>query len=422
MKGNFGPRIGVRAAKGKAMETSDPIWALGAMSGTSLDGVDAAMLRTDGVAITEFGRSGYRPYSKAEQATIRGAFGQWWGYAGVAAAAEVVEAAHVSLLSGFQAELIGFHGQTLMHDPAGRGTHQAGDGAVLAELLKTPVVWDFRTADVQLGGQGAPLAPFFHFACAKWMGAQQPIAFLNLGGVGNLTYVDPSFVRPEEAGALLAFDTGPANAPINDLMMDRLGLGLDEDGACAAMGVPDQQVVASFLAHPYFLKMPPKSLDRNDFPALDAMVNHLSHADAAATLTACAAAAVASGLQHTPAPVSTLYVTGGGRKNPVIMHFLRRITNLDVRDIDVTGLNGDMLEAQAFAYLAVRVARGLPTSCPTTTGVAATIGGGVISRPGEPASGAAPRRGRMGRHMRHHARPHPRELSKPSGASSRPSK
>lgn len=396
------------------MEITKPIWALGTMSGTSLDGVDAALLRTDGEVIAEFGRTGYRPYSKSEQARIRAAFGQWWGYAGVADAAEVVEAAHVSLLTGYEADLIGFHGQTLAHDPAGRGTHQAGDGAVLAELLKTPVVWDFRTADVLLGGQGAPLAPFFHFACAKWMGAQQPIAFLNLGGVGNLTYVDPGYGQPEEPGALLAFDTGPANAPINDLMLDRLGLGFDEDGACAAEGVPDKQVVAEFLGHPYFLRLPPKSLDRNDFPALDDMVRNLSDADAAATLTACAAAAVAKGLQHTPAPVSALYVTGGGRKNPVFMRYLREITNSNVRDIDVTGLNGDMLEAQAFAYLAVRVARGLPTSCPSTTAVAATIGGGVISHPGD--LPIPQKRSRSPRHMRHHARPPRRKLAGKPGA------
>ena len=136
----------------------------------------------------------------------------------------MVQRAHREALQVFAPELIGFHGQTLAHEPRGRGTHQLGDGEALAEACGAPVVWDFRSNDVQLGGEGAPLAPFFHFACAKWIKADAPVAFLNLGGVGNITWVDPSKDKPEDEGALLAFDTGPANAPINDLMQQRLGL------------------------------------------------------------------------------------------------------------------------------------------------------------------------------------------------------
>ncbi|MEY4981795.1 MAG: hypothetical protein RIR62_61, partial [Pseudomonadota bacterium] len=191
-----------------------PVWALGTMSGTSLDGVDAAMILTDGERILDFGPSAFRPYSPDEQATIRAALGQWPGDPAVARAAEVVEGAHAELLSRFSgAEVVGFHGQTLAHDPRGRGTHQAGNGALLARVLGLPVVWDFRSADVAMGGQGAPLAPFFHVACARRIGADRPLAFLNLGGVGNLTWVDPRQPAPESPGALLAFDTGPANAP-----------------------------------------------------------------------------------------------------------------------------------------------------------------------------------------------------------------
>ncbi len=180
-----------------AKETK-PVWALGRMSGTSLDGVDAAMILTDGHAVQEFGPHAYRPYSAAEQATLRAALGQWPGDPAVAAAAEVVETAHAELLSRFSgAEVVGFHGQTLAHDPRGRGTHQAGNGSLLAQVLTLPVVWDFRTSDVTLGGQGAPLAPFYHFALAKHIGATAPVAFLNLGGVGNLTWVDPAQPAPE---------------------------------------------------------------------------------------------------------------------------------------------------------------------------------------------------------------------------------
>ncbi|MBE0553412.1 MAG: anhydro-N-acetylmuramic acid kinase, partial [Rhodobacteraceae bacterium] len=364
------------------MLKAGPVWALGAMSGTSLDGVDAAMLLTDGQAIAEFGPSAFRPFTEDEQATLRAALGRWPGEDGVSEAAEVVENAHVELLARFSgAALVGFHGQTLAHDPGGRGTHQAGNGAVLAEALDCTVVWDFRSSDVAMGGQGAPLAPFFHHALARHIGEKGPVAFLNLGGVGNVSWVDPRLAEPQAPGACLAFDTGPANAPVNDLMRARLGQPQDQGGALAAAGRADEAVVARFLSLPYFYRMPPKSLDRNDFHDLLDQVAPLGDADAARTLTACAAAAVARGAEHFPAPVTRLLVTGGGRHNAALMDELAaRLPGVAVEPVEAAGLNGDMIEAQAFAWLAVRVARGLPTSGPSTTGVAAAIGGGQISR------------------------------------------
>lgn len=360
------------------------VWALGTMSGTSLDGVDAAMLLTDGTRVLEFGPVAYRPYTEAERAAIRMAFGRWPGEAGVAEAAEVVETAHAEVMARFSGvEIAGFHGQTLAHEPRGRGTHQAGNGALLAEVLGVPVVWDFRSADVQMGGQGAPLAPFYHHALARQAGEARPVAFLNLGGVGNVTWVDPRHAAPEEPGALLAFDTGPANAPVNDLMLARLGRAQDEGGALAAAGRVDQAVLAAFLEHPWFYRMPPKSLDRNEFHGILEAVRELSDADAAATLVAAAAASVARGAEHFPAPVARVLVTGGGRRNGAMMEALAARMAAEVQPVEALGFDGDMLEAQAFAYLAVRVARGLPTSAPGTTGVAAAVGGGRISRPGE---------------------------------------
>ena len=357
------------------------IRALGAMSGTSLDGVDAAVLETDGVSISAFGPSGYRNYSAAEQETLRAALGQWAGPT-LAPATAVVMSAHAEALSGFKdVDLVGFHGQTVAHAPRQQGTLQLGDGAALADALGTPVVWDFRTADVELGGEGAPLAPFFHFACAKWMGAEAPVAFLNLGGVGNITWVDPTCGAPEDDGALLAFDTGPANAPLNDLMLTRLGQPYDKDGALAASGTVEEGALELFLAEPFFARMPPKSLDRNDFAEMVGLVRELSDADAAATLTAMCAAGVAEAMQHCPKPPTSVLVTGGGRHNPVLMKMLDVSLDCPVKPVEAVGLDGDMLEAQAFAYLAVRVARGLPTSCPGTTGVRAAVGGGTLSVP-----------------------------------------
>ena len=364
------------------MFRAGPVQVLGTMSGTSLDGVDAAMILTDGETVQARGDRGYRPYSDAERAVLRAALGRWPGDPGVAEAAEVVETAHAECLSRFDGpELVGFHGQTLAHDPQGRGTHQAGDGDVLAQVLGLPVVWDFRSSDVRMGGQGAPLAPFYHHALARETGIAAPLAFLNLGGVGNLTWCDPRLHKPDEPGACLAFDTGPANAPVNDLMMSRRGLPQDEGGQLAAQGTPSEPVLDRFLSSAWFHRMPPKSADRGDFAALSAAVADLSDADAAATLTAAAAAAVARGTEHFPAPVEALFVTGGGRRNPTLMAYLADLMECPVLPVEEAGFDGDMLEAEAFAFLAVRVLRGLPTSCPSTTGVRAAVGGGRVSRP-----------------------------------------
>lgn len=363
------------------MKKSGPVRALGAMSGTSLDGVDAAVLVTDGITISEFGDSAFRPYSETERAVLVDALGKWHGD-DLAHVAELIETAHAQTLAKFEnIDVIGFHGQTLAHDPANARTHQCGDGQVLADVLETPVIWDFRSSDVELGGQGAPLAPFYHHALARYIGATDPVAFLNLGGVGNITYVDPRIEHPEDPDALLAFDTGPANAPINDLMHARFGKPYDKGGAVAMSGSVSQPVVEEFLRSSYFSRMPPKSLDRNDFSDLLGRVSHLDAKDAVATLTAISAMSVVTGFDHCPKPPSKLLVTGGGRKNATLIAMLSAALDVPVVSVEDVGLDGDMIEAQAFAYLAVRVSRGLATSCRTTTGVRAAVSGGIISRP-----------------------------------------
>ncbi|MFB2594212.1 anhydro-N-acetylmuramic acid kinase [Paracoccus sp. p4-l81] len=362
-------------AKGKAMD-----WVAGCMSGTSLDGVDVALIQTDGVAIGGFGRSAYRAFSGHERDILRAALGRWPGEAGVSGAARVVEDAHLALLADFpEAALIGFHGQTLAHDPGGRGTHQAGDGARLARALNRPVAWDFRSADVAAGGQGAPLVPFFHHALARHLGAGAPVVFLNLGGVGNLTWADPRIDDPAAPGACLAFDTGPANAPINDLMMARRGLDCDTGGALAAQGVADAVRVADFLTHPFFAAPAPKSLDRDSF-AQALRVDDLVDADACATLTAAAAQVVAAGLDLLPERPERIHVCGGGRLNATLMAMLAAACACPVQPVEHMGLDGNLIEAQAFAYLAARVARGLPLTAPGTTGVARPLVGGRITR------------------------------------------
>ncbi len=358
-------------------------WALGAMSGTSLDGVDAAMVLTDGVEVFEFGETGYRTYAPAEREVIKASLGKAAGRE-IEAAAEVVEIAHVELLGRFSgAEVIGFHGQTTHHRPQERLTVQIGNGQVLAEALGTPVVWDFRSADMRLGGQGAPLAPFYHFALVKKLGIAEPVAVLNLGGVGNLTWIDPAQASPEAPGACLAFDTGPGNALIDDYCRLHLGREMDTDGELARSGNVDEAALAAMLADRFFARVPPKSLDRNDFSSWTDHVAGLSEADAIATLAAGTAGAVQLGIDHCPTRPARILVTGGGRKNPVMMELIAGLTGATVKPVEAEGLDGDMLEAQAFAYLAVRVAKGMPTTAPGTTGVAAPVGGGNIAYPNQ---------------------------------------
>lgn len=358
-------------------------WVLGLMSGTSLDGVDAAMLLTDGSNILAFGPSVYRPYDETLQERLREALGQWDPDPSIARA---IEAEHLAAIAEFpdapRAHLIGFHGQTIAHEPAGRGTLQIGSGLQIAVQSGVETVWDFRTADVALGGQGAPLASFYHHALARYIGVDAPIVFLNLGGVGNLTWVDPTVEDASDPAACLAFDTGPANAPVNDLVQARLGKPIDKDASLARKGKPDMTLVAGFLRRSFFRRMPPKSLDRNDFADCVDAVRHQSDADAAATLTALAAASVARGMEHCPRPPSRVLVSGGGRKNPLLMAMLDAGIDCPVEPVEAVGLDGDMIEAQAFAFLAMRVKRGLPTSSPTTTGVSAAVGGGQVSAPG----------------------------------------
>ncbi len=358
----------------------DVMTVLGTMSGTSLDGVDAAVIRTDGERIVDFGPTAYRAYTAAEQAILRDHLGRWPDD-DIQAAAAVVHAAHIDVMQGFEGiDLAGFHGQTLAHDPEARCTHQCGDGQLLADVLGYPVAWDFRSEDIRQGGQGAPLAPFYHFALAKWLQVDAPVAFLNLGGVGNITWVNPTYDRPEMPGALVAFDTGPANAPLNDAMMQRRGQPFDADGALAAQGQADESIITTLLQHSYFTRPPPKSLDRDAFHELSKAVVDLDDADAIATLTKAIVETVHVALSLCPSLPTQIFVAGGGRKNATVMRGLGLLP-CQVGPVEDVGLDGDMLEAQAFAYLTLRAARGLPISAPGTTGAAVPVRGGRLSRP-----------------------------------------
>ena len=379
----------------------DPVWAVGLMSGTSLDGVDAALLRTDGVTVEAFGPGAERPYRPGDAdaiAAVMNAPSDYRPPSNDARARQLSEAAAdvdrlhaeatASLIagSGLSPELVGYHGQTVAHDPEAGWTWQLGDGEALARAVNRPVVWDFRNADMEAGGEGAPLAPFYHWALARHIGLAAPVAFLNIGGVANVTWVDPRAPSPETPGALLAFDTGPGNALLNDWMMRRVGAPLDRGGAAAVAGTVARGALslsneAMSRAVAYLDRPAPKSLDRNDFSGFVDAIGGLSTEDGAATLTATTVDMIALSGPKLPSPPARWLVCGGGRKNPVMMLGLAERLGVPVEPVEAVGLDGDMLEAQAFAYLAVRVARGLPTSAPSTTGCAAPVVGGRIARP-----------------------------------------
>lgn len=360
---------------------ADPIWALGLMSGTSLDGIDAAALLTDGESIFGFGPKRFIPYTSEQAGLLRSGLGK--RQADVSAILEdLVCETHVLAAQYFPTtELVGFHGQTLSHAPEEFHTFQLGDGAALANECGKKVVWDFRTADVLSGGEGAPLVPVFHFACAQTMGIAEITAIVNIGGVANVTWLDPQRANAESDGALLAFDTGPGNALINDFLMQRLNLPMDEGGDVAGTGKVDKNIVNAVLENDYFSRKPPKSLDRDAFANVLAQVSHLSTEDGCATLTEITAASIAAALHHMPHPPEKWLITGGGRHNRTLMQMIGTRTNKLVEPVESVGLDGDMLEAQAFAYLAVRVLRGLPTSLPSTTGARLPVCGGQVSVP-----------------------------------------
>ncbi|MBU0725961.1 MAG: anhydro-N-acetylmuramic acid kinase [Alphaproteobacteria bacterium] len=357
--------------------------AIGLMSGTSLDGIDAALLRSDGEAMLEVGPALTLPYEPAFRQRLRAILGAPAGadIAGVEREMTLLHAQAVARLlaeaeiAADQIDLIGFHGHTILHQPAqgrpGEGrTRQIGDGALLARETGIAVVTDFRSADVAAGGEGAPLVPVFHAALTTEI--PRPVAILNLGGVGNVTWIGPE-------GGLLAFDTGPGNALLDDWVQRHSDQLYDESGRLARAGTPDMVRIDTVLEGPYFARRPPKSLDRDDFSA--DLAEGLGPEDGAATLTALTIACVVKSAAWFPEPAALWVVTGGGRHNTLMMEGLAAGLGVPIRSMEDIGWDGDAVEAQAFAYLAIRQQAGLPISFPGTTGVLQPMTGGILHQP-----------------------------------------
>lgn len=359
---------------------------IGLMSGTSLDGIDAALVETDGVDLAIPGLTLGVSYDTETRQTLRAALDAARDTTEGAAVPYLIRDAERRLteahadavtlllrkagLSSRDISLIGFHGQTILHRPDRRRSWQIGDGALLAKLTGIDVVDDFRSADMRAGGQGAPLVPLYHAALVRQKTRlSSPIVIINIGGVANVTYVD--------GDVILAFDTGPGNAPIDDWVQGHTGKPIDEAGALARTGTVDERILAHLFDDAFFARTPPKSLDRMDFGF--AAVAGLSAEDGAATLTAFTAAAIAKAREHFPRTAATWIVCGGGRHNQTLMDQLRARLGPVLVAEDV-GWNGDFVEAEAFAYLAARSLKGLPLSLPTTTGVPQALSGGTLHR------------------------------------------
>ena len=366
---------------------------LGFMTGTSLDAVDMAVIETDGEEILGLGPAGERKLDPAVRSLVERAIGdalrlkagdpipRSFAPAAAAIAAEHVEAGEAFLLENRilpgDLDVIGLQGQTVLHAPPGPDratgqTIQLIDAAAVARGLGVPTIYDLRSDDVAAGGQGAPLAPIYHAALVRYSNMHTPTAVLNLGGVANVTLV-------RSDGALEAFDTGPANGMIDQLVQERTELRFDDGGRLARAGQVHDRVLNAYLEHPYFRVRGPKALDRFDFP-LNRVVS-LSLEDAAATLTAFAAEAVWRGLQTCSEVPLRLVVCGGGRHNPALMDAIRERVALPVLTAEEADWRGDSIEAEAFAYLAARSMLSLPISFPGTTGVPAAMTGGRIVMP-----------------------------------------
>jgi anhydro-N-acetylmuramic acid kinase len=375
------------------------VTAIGLMSGTSYDGVDVALLDTDGEEIGRLGPTGYRPYSDQERDLLRRAIAVATNLGNrterpklLAQVEELVTDMHAEAVEAFLAAngmaasavgVVGFHGQTVLHRPDRGLTVQLGNGPALAARLGIPVVYDFRAADVAAGGQGAPVVPVFHRALVRLLKRAHPVGVLNLGGVANVTFIDGD-------AELVAFDTGPGNALIDDFVRLRTGQPQDDDGRAAAAGKVDEDAVARVLKHPFFAKPPPKSLDRNAFrhwAMEEGRLTEKSTQDALATLTAITAAAVAHATKVLPRAPAGWLVAGGGTRNPTLMRMLaQRLAPVGIETASAVGWSADALEAQAFGYLAVRTLKGMPLTFPTTTGVPRPLTGGVLVRKSDGAS------------------------------------
>ncbi len=354
---------------------------VGTMSGTSFDGIDVALITTDGNKVTSLSNNFSVYYQERLRQNIRRVLSGDYDSKMLLDTEDEITLYHAQAInrllkeSGLdkeQVDLIGFHGQTIFHDSRTYKTWQLGNPSLLAELSGINVIADFRRRDMANGGEGAPLAPLFH--AAIFSEATPPLAIINIGGVANITYLG-------RKNNIIAFDTGPGCALIDDWIYSRMQLKYDADGEVGSIGTVHYEILDSLMEDSYFSRKPSKSLDRNHFTSVFNNISNLNAADGVATLTHFTAKAIAAAKQFLPQNPVKWIISGGGRRNKYLMKILANDYGLDVQNIDEfffknTKLNGDFIEAQAFAFLAARSYLHLPLSLPSTTGTVKPVSGG----------------------------------------------
>ncbi len=354
------------------------ITAIGLMSGTSLDGIDVALIKSDGQKIISRDTNKYYPYSpKIRNSLTKLINNKINSLLEIKEIELEITKKHIAAVKDFLAknkidkkdvDVIGFHGQTILHHPEQKITWQIGNAQMLASNIGIDVVADFRTKDLVFGGQGAPLVPSYHLAL--FQDYKKPLLVLNIGGVTNVTYIKNNAAENLIAEEnLIAFDVCFGNAPLNDLVYEKTGKDFDKNGLLAKSGKVNHDFVKAILALGYFKKQPPKSLDRNQFDLVIKKFSKLIMEDILASLVFVIGQAVNNVLKFLPSKPLEIIVCGGGRKNLEIMNSIKNATQIKTTNIDDLKIDGDFVEAQAFGFLAIRNLLNLPTSYPKTTGI-----------------------------------------------------
>ncbi len=355
--------------------------AIGLMSGTSMDGVDLALIESNGKEVIKRDSDFlHLRYEQDFKTRLRSLIYKDPSLSQIKEIENELTLIHADLVNQFlkknkikpsEIDVIGFHGHTVLHSPQKQITWQIGNAHLLAHKTGINVVADFRSRDVMLGGQGAPLVPIYHFYL--FHDQPRPTAALNIGGISNITYFGG------DENTIEAFDVCFGNAPFDDLMKEKFGQDFDENGKLSKSGHADFIIADHILQNKIFRSKPPKSFDRDDFINVLAPITHLKVEDALATFAYMHARAVAINLDFLPAKPKEIFVCGGGRKNSAIIDEMKKwLTGIDVKATEEIGINGDSVEAEAFAFLAIRSLLDLPISFKNTTGTAAPSCGGVL--------------------------------------------
>ncbi|MFL2891049.1 MAG: anhydro-N-acetylmuramic acid kinase [Candidatus Pelagibacterales bacterium] len=354
-------------------------YAIGAMSGTSADGIDISLIRTDGLNYfrqIESTSISFDSFLKKEILSFSREFQNKKNHFKLLAIEEMITEKYIFAIkkilakSNFKSSrisVLGLHGQTVFHDPKNKISLQLINASKIAKYFNIRTISDFRENDISKGGEGAPLVPVFHKLLMKYLNVSLPSIFINIGGISNITYLS-------KKNELIAFDSGPGMCLLDDYVELNSNKKYDEDGKYSSRGKINNKILKKVMCDKYFKLKYPKSIDRNYFTLID--FKNLDFCDACATISMFTVKSIISGINKINKKYESIYIMGGGSKNLFIQKELSKIIQKDVKSINTKGIKDLYIESQAFAYLAVRSISNLPISYPKTTGVKKPIAGG----------------------------------------------